>query len=113
LNYLFWKGLLMAGDPRMVVVTEKFCNACGTPQVDVHHQSFPAMRIGGESPDQAAHQLAARLKSNLTAVSDPMHRAPVEAAIAEIQRDKVTRHGSQRSLRSALAYVPISLVGGF
>ena len=75
----------MTGDPKTVVVTEDFCNACGTPRVDVHHQSFPAMRISGDSLDQAVKGLAARLESNLTAVSDPMHRAPVQLAIADVQ----------------------------
>ena len=75
----------MTGDPRMVVVTEEFCNACGTPRVDVHHQSFPEMRISGESLDQAVDELVTRLQSNLTAVSDPMHRAPVQLAIADVQ----------------------------
>jgi quercetin dioxygenase-like cupin family protein len=75
----------MTGNPEMVVVTEEFCNACGTPRVNVHHQSFPEMRISGESPDQAADELVIRLKSNLTAASDPMHRAPVQVAIADVQ----------------------------
>ena len=75
----------MTGDPTMVVVTEEFCNACGTPRVNVHHQSFPEMRISGESPDQAVDELATRLKANLAAVSDPMHRAPVQLAIADVQ----------------------------
>ncbi len=75
----------MAGDPKTVVVTEEFCNACGTPRVDVHHQSFPAMRISGDSLDQAVKGLAAHLETNLSAVSDPMHRAPVQLAIADVQ----------------------------
>ena len=75
----------MNGDPGMVVVTEDFCNACGTPRVDVHHQCFPEMRISGESPNQAADGLLVRLESNLTTVSDPMHRAPVQVAIADVQ----------------------------
>jgi hypothetical protein len=75
----------MIGDPRMVVVTEECCNACGTPRLDVHHQSFPEMRTSGESLDQTVEELIRRLKSNLTAVSDPMHRAPVQLAIADVQ----------------------------
>jgi quercetin dioxygenase-like cupin family protein len=75
----------MAGESRRVIVTEEFCNACGTPRVNVHHQSFPELRIIGESPSQAAIELLARLKSNLTAVSDPMHRAPVQLALADVQ----------------------------
>ena len=75
----------MTGDPKMVVVTEEFCNACGTRQVNVHHQRFPELRIGGESLDQAVDELATRLESNLTTVSDPMHRAPVQLAIADVQ----------------------------
>ena len=74
----------MTGDPRMIAVTEEFCNACGTPQIDVHHQTFPEMRISGESLDQAVDELVTRLQSNLGAVSDPMHRAPVQLAIADV-----------------------------
>jgi quercetin dioxygenase-like cupin family protein len=69
----------------MVVVTEECCNACGIPRVEVHHQSFPEMRISGESVDQAVDELVTRLESNLTAVSDPMHRSPVQLAIADVQ----------------------------
>jgi quercetin dioxygenase-like cupin family protein len=75
----------MAGDPKTVVVTEDFCNACGTPRVDVHHQNFPEMRVSGESPNQAAGGLLARLESNLRAVSDPLHRTPVQRAIVDVQ----------------------------
>jgi quercetin dioxygenase-like cupin family protein len=75
----------MSSDQTKVVVTEEFCNACGTPRVNVHHQSFPELRISGESADQAVDELAARLKANLAAVSDPMHRAPVQLAITDVQ----------------------------
>jgi len=75
----------MAGDPKMVVVTEEFCNACGTPRVNIHHQSFSEMRISGETSDQAADELATHLEANLAAVSDPLHRAPVQLAIADVQ----------------------------
>ena len=75
----------MTGDPTTVVVTEDFCNACGTPRVNVHHQSFPEMWTSGESVDQAVGKLANRLEANLDAVSDPMHRAPVQLAIADVQ----------------------------
>jgi quercetin dioxygenase-like cupin family protein len=73
----------MTGDPKMIVVTEEFCNACGTHRVDVHHQSFPEMRISNDSLDRAVDGLATRLESNLGAVSDPLHRAPVQLAIAD------------------------------
>ena len=75
----------MTGDSTRIVVTEEFCNACGTPRVNVHHQSFPEMRISGESPDQAVDELVTRLEANLAAVSDPMHRTPVQIAIADVQ----------------------------
>jgi quercetin dioxygenase-like cupin family protein len=75
----------MSGDSKMVVVTEESCDACGTRRVDVHHQGFPELRIGGDTPHKAAGGLIARLRSNLGAVPDPLHRAPVEAAIADVQ----------------------------
>jgi quercetin dioxygenase-like cupin family protein len=79
------KGVFMKSDPNRVVVTEEFCNACGTPRVIVHHQNFPEMQISGESPEQAADELVTRLEANLSAVSDPMHRAPVQFAITDLQ----------------------------
>jgi quercetin dioxygenase-like cupin family protein len=75
----------MAADPKMIVATEKCCNACGTPRVNIHHQSFPEMWISGESLEQAAANLAIRLVTNLDAVSDPSHRERVRLAIADVQ----------------------------
>lgn len=75
----------MAGNSELVVVTEDFCNACGTPRVTVHHQGFPELRINGESPSQAANELLVRLNSSLATVSDSMHRAPVQVAITDVQ----------------------------
>jgi hypothetical protein len=69
----------------MVVVTEEFCNACGTPRVKIHHQCFPEMWVSGEFSDQAVDELATHLEANLAAVSDPLHRAPVQLAIADVQ----------------------------
>ena len=75
----------MSSNESMVVVTEDSCNACGTHRVDVHHQSFPEMRVRGESGQQAAENLITRLESNLDAVSDPSHREPVRLAIADVR----------------------------
>ncbi len=75
----------MTADSRQVVVTEESCSVCGTPQVNVHHQSFPEMSINGDSPERAAEDLALRLKANLDAVSDPLHQDPVRRAIADVQ----------------------------
>ena len=75
----------MAGDAKMVIVTEDFCNACGTPKVNVHHQRFPELSISGVSPDEAAENLAIRLGSNLDAVGDPSHRELVHSAMADVQ----------------------------
>jgi quercetin dioxygenase-like cupin family protein len=101
----------MTGDPRMVVVTEENCNACGTPRVEVHHQSFPEMWISGESLDQAVDKLFTLLESNLSAVSDPMHRTPVQLAIADLQafidRDTV-RQSKLSEVIDARAAVPES-----
>ncbi len=75
----------MAGDAKMIVVTEDFCNACGTPKVNVHHESFPELLISGETPDEAAENLALQLQPNLDAVSDPSHRGRVRRAIADVE----------------------------
>ena len=75
----------MSSDPRMIIVADDACDACGTLQAVVHHQTFPAMRIKGVSVEDAAKNLAIRLESNLSAVSDPMHREPVQLAIADVQ----------------------------
>jgi quercetin dioxygenase-like cupin family protein len=75
----------MTSDPEMVFVKEEFCNACGTPRVNVQHQSFPEMWASGASPEDAAERLAIRLKTNLDAVSDPSHRERVSHAMADVQ----------------------------
>ena len=75
----------MAGDAKMIVVTEDFCNACGTPQVNVHHESFPELSVRGETPDEGAENLALQLKPNLDAVSDPSHRERVRRAMADVE----------------------------
>jgi quercetin dioxygenase-like cupin family protein len=75
----------MTADPSLVAVKEEFCNACGTPRVNVHHQSFPELWTDGESPEQAAERLATRLEINLDSVSDPSHRERVRHAIADIR----------------------------
>lgn len=43
------------------------------------------MQISGGSLKQEVDELATRLEANLAAVSDPMHRAPVQLAIADVQ----------------------------
>lgn len=75
----------MTGDPKMVIVTEDSCNACGSSRFSAHHQSFPEMRTSGESPNQAADGLLVSLESNLSVVSDSLHREPVLAAIADVR----------------------------
>jgi hypothetical protein len=75
----------MTANPRMVIVTEAPCHACGASQVNIHHQSFPEMWISGETPKLAAENLVIRLKTNLGAVSDPAHQEPVRCAIADVQ----------------------------
>ena len=75
----------MTTNSGMVVVTEECCDACGTLQAVVNHESFPAMRIKGVSVEDAARNLAIRLEADLGAVSDPMHREPVQLAIADVE----------------------------
>lgn len=75
----------MTANPNLVIVSERFCDACGTQLVNIHHQNFPEMWIGGETPKLAAEELANHLESNLDAVSDPFHREPVRNAIADVQ----------------------------
>jgi quercetin dioxygenase-like cupin family protein len=106
----------MTAAPKTVVVTEELCNACGAPRVNVHHQSFPELRISGESPDRALDELATRLEANLAAVSDPMHRAPVELAIADIQgfinRDTVSEAAvSQAKLSEVIDVLAVGAPG--
>jgi quercetin dioxygenase-like cupin family protein len=98
----------MTGDPSMVAMTEKCCDACGTSQFEIHHQSFPEMWTRGESLDQTVDKLFTRLEANLSAVADPMHRAPVQSAIADLQAfiDRETVGQSKFSEHDALAAVP-------
>lgn len=94
----------MSSDPRKIIVADDACDACGTLQAVVHHQSFPAMRITGISVEDAAKNLAIRLESNLSAVSDPMHREPVQRAIADVQEflDKVRIPRTQPNLAAII-----------
>ncbi len=75
----------MNANPKNVIVTEHACDACGAGTLQVHHQSFPEMRIGGSSAEEAAERLASRLESSLDVVVDPAHREPVRQAIADVQ----------------------------
>jgi hypothetical protein len=75
----------MTGDPTQILVAEGSCTSCGTPRINVYHQSFPEMRISGKSLDEAVGELVTRLEANVGAVSDPMHRAPVRLAIADVR----------------------------
>lgn len=74
----------MSKDSTMVIVADGACDACGTRQPVVHHESFPAMLVRGVSVEDAAKNLATKLESNLDAVSDPMHRKPVQLAIDDV-----------------------------
>ena len=67
-----------------IVVADGACDACGTLQPVVHHERFPAMLVKGVSVEDAAKNLATRLESNLDAVSDPMHRKPVQLALDDV-----------------------------
>lgn len=89
----------MTGDPKMVVVTDESCSACGSARFNVHHQSFPELRTSGESPKQAADGLLVSLESNLSVVSDSLHREPVQLAIADVRAfiDQDTVHQGKLS----------------
>lgn len=74
----------MTSDPRKIVVTQTSCSHCGGDTVEVYHQSFPEMRISSASAQQAAERLSIELNNELAAVSDALHRDPVELAIADV-----------------------------
>jgi quercetin dioxygenase-like cupin family protein len=67
-----------------VIVSQTSCKICGTPQVTAHHQNFPEMSPSGDSPQQALQALAVRLKANIDAVSDPVHRDSIRTAVADV-----------------------------
>ena len=75
----------MSSDPKRVIVTQSSCHHCGVDAIEVYHQHFPEMRISGDSDHQAAERLLAHLESELDAVSDPLHRDPVQRAITDVQ----------------------------
>jgi hypothetical protein len=68
-----------------VIVTDDVCSRCGIKTIHVYHQCFPEMRVGGQSAEEAAERLARQLERCLDAVSDPLHREPVGAAIADVR----------------------------
>lgn len=75
----------MITDTRKITVVENDCNVCGTDRFVVFHPALPELRVTGSSAEQAAQQLVDRLTAALDAVSDPVHRDPVERAIADVR----------------------------
>lgn len=92
----------MSADPRRIIVTENCCQACDVHTVLVHHRNFPEMRIKGMSAEQAAEHLANQLAATLDSVSDPAHRATVQAAIGDT-RAFLDREGAVQSARELSA----------
>jgi hypothetical protein len=75
----------MSADASKITVIESLCDACGTTDVQVCHQSFPELQVTGTSAEQAARQLAQRLSASLDAVSDPSYREPVRRAVDDLR----------------------------
>lgn len=74
----------MKTEPLTVSLSTCRCGCCGIPGVQMHHSSFPELRLTAASVDEAAERLAMRLETSLDAVS-PASRIPVEHAIADIR----------------------------
>jgi hypothetical protein len=71
----------MSVDPRRIIVTESCCHTCDVHTVQVHHESFPEMRIEGATAERAADVLADRLTAALDSVCDTTHSEAVRVAI--------------------------------
>jgi hypothetical protein len=67
------------------VVVEGVCGACSTHAVRIHHQSFPELRLEGESAEMAASLLIERLLTAFDSVADPTHRETVQVAVADLR----------------------------
>ena len=74
----------MNNNASKVTVAGLVCDACGTDNVEVFHPNFPEMRVVGNSPKEAAEDLAVKLRASLDTVSEPFHRQPVREAIADV-----------------------------
>lgn len=72
-------------DPTNVIVTHHPCSSCGVDAIQVHHQTFPEMRVGGTTAGEAAERLANQLQSSLDVVVDPWRRELVVKALADIR----------------------------
>ncbi len=74
----------MKTEPITVSLSTCRCGCCGIPGFQVHHPSFPELRLTAASVDEAVERLAMRLETSLDVVS-PASRVPVEHAIADIR----------------------------
>jgi hypothetical protein len=75
----------MSTNPSNVIVTDHACRTCGGNRIEVHHEGFPELRVGGQTAGEAAERLAVRLESSLAAVADNAHRQPALQALADVR----------------------------
>ncbi|MGC1272862.1 MAG: hypothetical protein WBC44_04085 [Planctomycetaceae bacterium] len=72
-------------DLERVLVAEGPCNACGTPTVQIRHQSFPEFVVTDSTTQSAAELLVNRLIADLDAVSIPARRERTLLAVDDIR----------------------------
>jgi hypothetical protein len=93
----------MNANPSNVIVVDGACTTCGGESIEVHHESFPELRVVGPSAGEAAERLAARLENSLSTVADRAHRDPALQALADVQAF-VDREGSVHPGRDLTAH---------
>lgn len=75
----------MSADLKRIIVNESRCTACDVYAIQIYHESFPELRIEGESAELAAEHLVDRLVAALDSVADATHRAAVLAALDDVR----------------------------
>jgi hypothetical protein len=83
----------MSANVSNVIVVDYACKTCGGDSIQVYHERFPELRVGGSSAGAAAERLALRLENSLATVADRAHRDPALQALADV-RAFVDRQGS-------------------
>lgn len=86
-------------------MTEARCRHCGIPLALVYHRDFAVMRVERRSAEEAATDLASRLRDAVSDAIDPLLREAVRAMLADahafLDGGEVR---SPRAVRTRIAY---------
>lgn len=69
-----------------IVVAEGPSEIHGGASMCVYHRDFPESWAQGETPSEAARNLANLFEKGLDSVADPLHRESVERALTDVRQ---------------------------